>query len=251
MLSEDIQPPSLRSRVGRFLGQSFGIPSIGDYTKRIVDRGDCKTALDIGCGISSHLSRFRPCLKTVGIDAHLASIDEARKHDVHDDYIVADVINMSLADLQEKLHEKVGERQFDLVAAYGVIEHLPKRDGWRLLEQCEALSKKYVLFETPNGFVEQGPEFGNPMQKHLSGWFPHDFQSVGYSVHGTTGTKYLRGYMGKSKLPIPGILVFDQVFLGRFLRCAKKPKHAFNIVAAKDVRGVQARYRSRSDFQGR
>lgn len=251
MLAEAISLRSVRRRLGKFLGETFGIPSITDYTRQIIDRGECKTALDIGCGVSSPLTHFRPQLRTIGIDGHAPSIDDARQNNVHDDYIVADVINMSIEELQQLVKEKIGVGKFDLVTAYGVIEHLPKREGWKLLEQCEGLSSKYVLLETPNGFVEQGPEFGNPLQKHLSGWFPHDFQSVGYSVHGTTGTKYLRGYMGESKLPIPGTLVFDQVFLGRFLRCAKKPKHAFNIVAAKDVRGVQARYRSRSDFQGR
>jgi SAM-dependent methyltransferase len=220
----------------------LGIPGVADYTKRIIERGECRTALDIGCGVSSELSRFRPQLRTVGVDAHLPSIEIARQRNLHDDYIVADLLTLSQEELQTRVREATGETQFDLVTAVGVIEHLPKRAGWKLLEQCEALSRKYVLLETPNGFLEQGPEFGNPLQRHLSGWFPHDFQSLGYTVHGTTGTKYLRGYMGQAKLRIPGTLLFDQVVLSRLLRCASQPKHAFSIVAIKDARGVPARF---------
>jgi hypothetical protein len=53
--------------------------------------------------------------------------------------------------------------------------------------------------------------------------------------------------MGEAKIPLPGMLVFDQVVLARLLRCPAQPKHAFNIVAIKDVRGVSARYGSHAD----
>jgi hypothetical protein len=232
----------VRHRAGKILGKTLGIPGAAFYTERILVSGECHTAIDIGCGVSSPLTKFRPALRTLGIDAHVLSLELARRQNVHDEYVVADVVELSLAELLNRVREVTGETKFDLVTAYGIIEHLPKMAGWKLLDQCEALSKKFILLETPNGFVAQGPEYGNPMQKHLSGWFPHDFQSLGYTVYGTTGTKYLRGYMGEARYSLPGILMFDQVILSRLLRCDKRPQHAFNIVAIKDVRGVPARY---------
>ena len=119
-------------------------------------------------------------------------------------------------------------------------EHLPKSKGYEILERCEQLTSKYIILETPNGFVEQGPEFGNEFQRHLSGWFIHDFEGRGYRVHGTLGTRYFRGYAGGAKYDFPGCILLDEM-LTLFLRVNRSPRHAFNLVAIKDVRGVPAR----------
>ena len=64
----------------------------------------------------------------------------------------------------------------------------------------------------------------------------------GYTVHGTTGTHYLRGYMAGPRYNFPGCLLLDEA-LTLLLRINRKPKHAFNLVAVKDVRGVPARHK--------
>ena len=166
--------------------------SAGDFTAQLVANGEIKTALDIGCGTSSHLSRFRPKVETTGLDAHHDAIDLAKERGVHNHYIEADI-------LQDNINA-----QFDLVTLYGLIEHLPKTDGFRLLDRIEKLSSKFILLETPNGFVPQGPEFGNEFQRHHSGWFIHEFEGRGYTVYGTTGTRHLRGYMAGPKYNFPG-----------------------------------------------
>ena len=196
--------------------------------------GECRFALDIGCGEYSPLSAYRPNLKTVGIDVFPEAIEEAKSRDTHDFYILADVLNDSLEDILSQFNGK----KFDLVTLYGVIEHFPKRYGYDLLERCEKLTNKYILLQTPNGFVEQGPEFGNEYQRHLSGWFPHDFEGLGYKVYGTTGLKYLRGYA--SALKYRHTSTIDTIFRW-LLRIDKNPRLAFNLVATKDVRGVPAR----------
>ena len=202
--------------------------SAADFTAQLVANGEIKTALDIGCGTSSHLSRFRPKVETTGIDAHHDAIDLAKERGVHNHYIKADI-------LQDNINA-----QFDLVTLYGLIEHLPKTDGFRLLDHIEKLSSKFILLETPNGFVPQGPEFGNEFQRHHSGWFIHEFEGRGYTVYGTTGTRHLRGYMAGPKYNFPGCLLCDEL-LTLLLRINRNPKHAFNLVAVKDVRGVPAR----------
>ena len=203
--------------------------SAADYTAQLVADGEIKTALDIGCGTSSHLNRLRPGVETTGLDAHADAIDLARERGVHDHYIQANILKDDI------------DEQFDLVTLYGLIEHLPKSDGLRLLDRVEKLSCKYILLETPHGCVPQGPEFGNEFQRHHSGWFIQEFEGRGYTVHGTTGTRHLRGYMAGPKYNFPGCLLCDEL-LTLLLRINRKPKHAFNLGAIKDVRGIPARH---------
>jgi Methyltransferase domain len=207
--------------------QRLQVPSATTYTGRIV--GDCIVAFDVGCGVSSPLTNW-PHLHTIGVDVSPESIEKARANGAHDEYRVADVLDDGL---------DVTPRP-DLVALYGVIEHLPKRRGLELLERCEALTTKYVLLETPNGFIEQGPEFGNVAQRHLSGWFPHDFEGLGYEVFGSSGMKSMMGYAGSLRWNIPGMGLVNAL-LARAVRIEKRPRFAFNLVAIKDVRGVPPR----------
>lgn len=207
-----------------------------DYVRDLIQRGDCQTALDIGCGHSSVLSQFRPTLHTIGLDASEAALELARTERQHDDYIVADISKIDT----NAILKRVGGRPFDLVTLVDLIEHLPKRQGFELLEACERLSCKYIMVITPNGFLEQGPEYGNEYQRHLSGWFPHDFQGLGYTVYGTMGTKFLRGYAALPKYNFPGVNKCDWV-LSWLLQTKKRHRWAFSLIALKDVRGVPAR----------
>jgi hypothetical protein len=216
--------------------------SIGDHVGQIVRRGDCHAALDIGCGPSSVLTPFRPGLRTVGLDAFEGAIAEARKRAQHDDYVLADVLNTS----PETILERAGGRPFDLVTLFDVIEHFPKRQGLELLERCERLTSKYILVVTPNGFLEQGPEYGNEFQRHLSGWFTHDFEGLGYAVHGVIGAKVFRGYGSMLRYNFPGAASCD-VLLAGLLRIERKPHRAFSLIAIKDVRGVPARLGANSN----
>jgi SAM-dependent methyltransferase len=207
-----------------------------DYVQQMIQRGDCHTALDIGCGPSSALSQFRPGLRLVGLDAFAEVLAEARAQGRYDDYVLADILKVS----PEELLERFGGQPFDLVTLLDVIEHVPKRQGFELLEKCERLTCKYILILTPNGFLEQGPEYGNEFQRHLSGWFAHDFEGLGYTVHGALGFKALRGYAGGPRYNFLWSDKCDAV-LAWLLRAEKKYHRAFSLIAIKDVRGVPAR----------
>lgn len=211
-------------------------PGPGEFTRRLIAQGEIQTALDIGCGKSSYLSRFRPGLKTVGLDAFEGAINCSRERNLHDDYILANILECS----PDEILAKAGGQKFDLVALFDVIEHLPKRLGWELLEKCEQLTSRYLLIQTPNGFVEQGPEDGNIYQRHLSGWFTWDFEGLGYRTAGCSGTRFFHGYAGQFKWNFPGVKVADFA-LGMVLNLEHNSKYAFNIMAWKDVRGVPAR----------
>ncbi len=109
-----------------------------------------------------------------------------------------------------------------------------------MLDTVEQVTSKFVIVETPNGFVEQGPEFGNDHQRHLSGWFPHDFEGLGYKVYGTTGTKFFHGYEAGPRWNVRGVGTLDTA-AAWLLRVDRHPRHVFNLLAIKDVRGGAAR----------
>lgn len=217
-----------------YLKRKFGLPQAHDHTARLIATGEVHRALDVGCGEHSHLSAFRPRIWTAGIDVCERSVAKAKAHKLHDAYIVENILQTE----PSKIVTKLGSN-FDLVALYGVIEHLPKRQGFILLEQCEAITQKFVILETPNGFVPQGAEFGNEHQRHLSGWFAHDFIGLGYDVFGTTGMKFFHGYAGAFRYSFPGITMLDAALAWGF-RANINYNLAFNLLAIKDVRGVPA-----------
>lgn len=142
----------------------------------------CQDILDVGCGSTSSL-RFLPKARLVGLDGFAPALAQARQLGTHDEYIIGDVRHLS---------EVFEGRRFDACVALDVIEHLPKEDGWRMLDQMESLAKRRVVVFTPNGFVPQQSKDGD-LQEHLSGWSVQDFEGRGYTVLGMCGPKSLRG----------------------------------------------------------
>ncbi len=227
------------------MGKRFGTATTEDYLRNVVQQPGVELALDIGCGVTSLLTSSRPRLKTAGLDVF--TIDAASRGNAHDYYISADITDIPVERVTQELQDRFGRPRADIVTLFGVIEHLPRRTGLEMLEKIERLSDRFVFIDTPNGFVPQGPEYGNPYQRHLSGWFPHDFEGFGYRVYGSLGTKYMRGYMGEPRIRFPGARLFDNVVLARLMMTHRFPQHAFNITAIKDLRGVPARYYSYAD----
>lgn len=241
---------SLRSRLATSITKFLGPPSAAEFSASLISKGNGKVAIDIGCGINTPLRFVPPSVFKIGIDVDARSVEEARRLGLHDAYLVTNIMTRSVDELKEELLQLSGGQPVDTVILFSVIEHLPKREGFDLLNLCESITSRYVIVETPNGFVPQGPEFGNPFQRHLSGWFPEDFSGLGYSVFGTGGTNVMRGYMGTPRINFPGIALFDLVILSRLLRTFRSPRFAFNLVAVKDVRGVPARYENRDHWHG-
>ena len=159
---------------------------------------------------------------TVGVDAVTPDLDptaprhaEYRRHDVRE------------------LPELFQPGSFDCVVALDVIEHLPREDGERLIEAMEAVAAKRVLIFTPNGFVPQSPEPGNPFQEHLSGWSPEDFLARGYQVVGVSGWRPLRGPYGAIRWhPRP---VWRRVSGLTESLVTPRPRHAFHLACKKDL----------------
>ena len=70
-------------------------------------------------------------------------------------------------------------KEFDLVTAFDVLEHLPKHAGYSLLYELDRLSENSIV-RVPNGFLWQAPFTGNPHQAHISAWKPGELRAVGW-----------------------------------------------------------------------
>jgi SAM-dependent methyltransferase len=152
----------------------------------------CKEArsfLDVGCGTGEVMKvvnlrengNYR-----VGVDIFRPSLKWCRKNQIYDEVILCDI-----------RHLPFRNGSSDVAFCVEVIEHLPKDDGYRLIEDLEGLSLKQVLFELPVG---TGPTRGhlwdgNVYQLHRSGWTFDEFRKKGYKVRGMLPKFPRAGYM--------------------------------------------------------
>lgn len=156
------------------------IPTLLLYLFIMQQLKGCDTVLDLGCGASSPI-RFVKA-KTFGIDADDRVIEKAKKKRTHDNLVVLDV---------KKIGTTFAAKSFDAVVALDFIEHLNKKDGYRLTNEMEKIARKKVLIFTPNGFmIQAGP---SEFDRHLSGWTVEEFRNLDYKIYGMYGPKFLRG----------------------------------------------------------
>ena len=185
--------------------------------QELIARDGLATGLDVGCGPGSPLTALRgPHFRSTGIDSYAGALEAAREREVHDEYLQADFLGHRF------------EQQFDVVVLSHVIEHFPRDLGMEVLRKAEQLARRIVYVETPHGFLEQVPEDDNPGQRHLSGWFPHDFESRAYTVFGS-GLRGLTGPRGKSLLFPDAITRF--IVRATQWYCFRRPAHAATLAA--------------------
>lgn len=64
--------------------------------------------------------------------------------------------------------------KYDLFLLIDIIEHIPKEEGFKLLDN---LTKKgFVFVSTPVDIGDQGEMYGNKHEAHISQWTPEDFE---------------------------------------------------------------------------
>lgn len=147
--------------------------------------------IDLGCGRNSPVRFFSNELAySLGVDSHLASINDSRKFKIHTKYIVSDILEAC---------RNIPDNSFDCALALDVVEHLEKKDGGKLLDEMARIARKKVIIYTPNGFLKQDVLPDNPAQKHLSGWSADEMKGLGFEVYGMSGLKFLRKEMGELK----------------------------------------------------
>jgi len=122
--------------------------------------------------------------KAVGVDLFEPYIEEARRERIHDEYIIKDIRKV-----------RFSPKSFDIVIASHVLEHLSKKEAWKVLENMEKWARKQVIVATPIGKHYHGLEDGNILQLHVSAFVPEDFQIKGYKIK-NYGWKWLLGDNG-------------------------------------------------------
>ncbi len=137
---------------------------------------DNKSVLDVGCGDGYNMRFFNG--KKDGVEIYQPSIEKLEGY--------GKIWKLDVRDLSS-----IPDKSYDIVAAFHLIEHLTKKDGYNLLKEMERIAREKILIETPNGFLPQEPYGGNRYQKHLSGWNVQNLKELGYSVYGLYGLKYI------------------------------------------------------------
>lgn len=77
--------------------------------------------------------------------------------------------------------DKIFKDTFDVVFFWHGIEHLNQTEIEPTLKKLEKISKVIVL-GLPNGKYEQGPEYGNPFEEHLSTIYFSFLENLGYKT---------------------------------------------------------------------
>lgn len=182
-----------------------------------------ESVLDVGCGVYSPI-RFINVSRRVGLDGYAPTIQEAKLHGTHDEYVYASI---------DTLSELFPPRSFDAVVALDVIEHLPKEYGDIFLANLEKIAKKRVVIFTPNGFISQKSIDGD-LQEHVSGWTAPEMRAKGYTVYGMYGWKKLRGgyHTLKGKPRFFWGIVSE---ITQYLWCFWHPESAAAILCVKDI----------------
>lgn len=142
---------------------------------------DCESVLDLGCGPSSPLQYCKNIKYSIGVEAFRPYLEESKKRKIHSEYVEQKIETIDFP-----------ENSFDAVILIEVLEHLPKKDGYDILEKAGKWARKKVVVTTPNGYIEQKALDGNPMQKHLSGWNLKKMEGLRFHCRGLAGLKFLR-----------------------------------------------------------
>lgn len=182
----------------------------------IIDR-EAKTVLDVGSGPGLPMELLKvghKFDKTVGVDLFKPYISETKKKKIHDNYVLQDIRKLDFPD-----------KSFDVVMALQVLEHLEKKEAWKLVAKMEKIAKRQVILATPIGYMHHPHTDNNPHQEHKSAFQPEDFEKKGYKVfkfgrkeilgeHGIVHTKnsFLRKFYFIINFIMTPIFIFFQPF---------------------------------------
>lgn len=186
----------------------------------IKEAKNAKSVLDLGCGVN-------PAVSSLSEDIFKAGVDMVDENEITNNKLNK-YYQINILDIEKEIKKK----SFDIVCAFGVIEHLTKENGLKLMKIAEDIAIKKVIIHTPNGFLPQHDE-DNPYQNHQSGWETEEFENKGYKITGMHGWKKLRGSHGiiryKPKYFWIPFADFTQLFL------KNRPERAFQLFAIKEM----------------
>ena len=169
-----VKTKEILRKVYRSVVSNYYLKLFGNELKK------CNSVLDLGCGFKSPIMNFPKTFYAVGVEIHKPYIKISKQKKIHDKYYHLDVLDAG---------RKFGPKSFDCVIALGVIEHLSKKEGFKLLEIMEKLARKSIIIFTPNDFLKSHKRHAQKGYDHKSGWKAEEFKKLGYTVYGVNGLK--------------------------------------------------------------
>lgn len=85
---------------------------------------------------------------------------------------------------------------YDLILMIGVLEHLEKVDGLKLLKWCLMKAQSIVLV-TPDGSSRQKAEWDNPYEEHRATWHMTELAEAGFKTELASSSKILAHWQRK------------------------------------------------------
>lgn len=202
--------------------------SLVDPTVRIIDKS-AKSILDVACGkgLPMMVLKQRVKFKEIhGVDLYPQYINFCKRNEIHNDYTFGDV---------RKLPFK--NKSFDVVIALQVLEHLEKKESFKVLSDLERIAKKQVIISTPIGLTYHPAVDGNSLQLHKSGFMPHEFEERGYKVikMGKREIEEIGGLIDKYQNPYWKRLIYAYILLVNWFLYFYQQGSNYYMVAYKKV----------------
>lgn len=141
--------------------------------------------LDVGCGygatglyIRTRSYRNGWC-HLIGVDPFPDYINLQQRMGIYDELYLG---------RGEELDKRFQPKSIDISICQHVIEHMRKNKNnneqiapaYKFLENLEKITRKRIIICTPHGYTESGALDDNEDNNHLSGWYPKDFEELGY-----------------------------------------------------------------------
>lgn len=163
--------------------ESFGFPPTYKLIiKHFMPAGTLRV-LDLGCGtgVAGEMLNRDKKHQFVGVDIYKPYVDLCKKGGFY-----------SKVERKDLTKIKLKKGSFDVILLLQVIEHLKKKEGTALLEECIRAVTKAVIVAVPNGSCHQEEYDSNTHQEHKSSWNSRDLNKMGFRVFGQ-GLKVIYG----------------------------------------------------------
>jgi SAM-dependent methyltransferase len=134
------------------------------------------SVVDLGCGTGYTFGMlkaidYRGKIKgySIGIDIFPPYLKKQKPKQVYDDVVLCDIRHLPI-------------HRAELALLIGVLEHLEKKEGIKLLDELKTICDNIVL-TTTFGWHPLHPELDrNPYQRHRSAWLPSELKRLDFKV---------------------------------------------------------------------
>jgi 2-polyprenyl-3-methyl-5-hydroxy-6-metoxy-1,4-benzoquinol methylase len=203
----------------------FVLREIPDLLSGARGQNDELTVLDCGAGRGVWGSLMRGIRigekgTIVAVDVYRPFLKFLKHFSTYDDAALSDVGSLPFKD-----------RAFDVVLASEVLEHLPKQNGLKFLQEVERVCKGKIILTTPNGAYQLGERMHShhvESMEHRSGWSVGELRKLGFGVHGI-GFRFFKLYWGYPRVWGALLYFFTPISysfprIGEFLIAVKKAR---------------------------